>query len=140
MDELQFQSAIIKSVKGSGSGGMAFKSSNRFLIGVPDLYVSIPRCGTGFVECKIGDMPAKSDYVSIGVSPAQGAFMRKLRKANTIVGVMSALRTKKGLYVAIFDPEDLAAFMWKASTSAYVPVSKDVLYLVIRDYFNSHRI
>lgn len=51
MMEIQLQAELCKEAR--SQGGFAFKMSNRFLVGVPDLFCQIPSLRTTLLEIKI---------------------------------------------------------------------------------------
>lgn len=75
-NEVKHQTDIIKSVK--RDGGHAFKMSNRFLIGVPDLHVALHPFAPCVVEVKdLGVVVDKFDR-DLGVTEKQGEYLDKI--------------------------------------------------------------
>lgn len=99
MNELGYQKLIIDVVR--DAGGAAFKLSNRFLIGVPDLLVKLPRCEAALLEVKLNPFPKKSPTIRLAVTRPQELFLQKFRKAGMITGYVSILRdgTRFGIWV-----------------------------------------
>lgn len=89
MNELQFQTALCKEIR--TKGGFAMKMSHGFLAGVPDLFVSIPAVGNGFLECKLAEIPKKKPTVRVDVTPLQVDYLRRIRSAGTVTGLAVAL-------------------------------------------------
>lgn len=74
-DELKHQTDIVGSVK--RDGGNAFKMSNRFLIGVPDLAVALPPFAPCVIEVKdLGKVTDRFDR-QLEVTPKQFDHMEK---------------------------------------------------------------
>lgn len=106
MNELQAQKLIIDAVR--GEKGFAYKLSSRFMVGVPDLMVQYPSFTQGIrqldypttiVEVKIGDMPKRVTWVTLDITPKQGAFLRDFGNAGGCAIVVSFLRKDKQLHM-----------------------------------------
>lgn len=95
MNELEAQRLVIKSVR--VNGGYAFKLSNRFLVGIPDLLIQMPGRGTSLWEVKIRDYPKKESAFHIQVTPPQLKRLRDFYHAGGRGGVISFLRVVDGL-------------------------------------------
>jgi len=76
VDELKIQRDIILEVQ--KLGGFAFKMSNRFLVGVPDLFIKMPGYDTTIVEVKFVRAVANPKKIRLpGPSVPQANFMKK---------------------------------------------------------------
>ena len=64
--------------------GHAFKCSNRFLIGVPDISMITPGSPHVYNEVKKVTWPKKSATVPFEATPKQRSFLKKYRKAGGI--------------------------------------------------------
>lgn len=98
MKELEAQSLVIDAVR--SSGGFAFKMSNRFLIGIPDLLMQLPDFGTSLWEVKIADYPLAGYWARVYPTVKQQQKLREYEKAGGFCGVISFLRAKD-LHIAI---------------------------------------
>lgn len=99
MKEIDYQRLVIDVVK--DHGGFAFKSSNRFLVGVADLYVKVPEYPGVFLEAKLDKMPILKSTVSLDTTIKQRHFLRDAYEAGTPAGVISFIRGPKELGVTI---------------------------------------
>ena len=93
MNELGYQKFVIQQV--FAAGGFAWKSNNRFLIGVADLMVKLPGYPCCALEVKKNKMPVKKDSVVLDVTPLQTLFLRNCAMAGMPAGVLSFLTTSK---------------------------------------------
>lgn len=76
MNETDLQAKTIAAVK--EMGGEAHKMSNRFLVGVVDLFIKFPACPAWIVEAKYVRVASpRTASVKAEVSPPQGRFMSK---------------------------------------------------------------
>ena len=101
MKELNVQRELIEAV--IGADGAAHKLSNRFLTGVADLLIKLPRYPVCLLEVKIDEIGATT--TSIGLTPTmpQIMFLRKYHAAGVPTGVMSCLVQGKQFGTAIVD-------------------------------------
>lgn len=99
INELKAQKLMVDAV--NEGGGFAYKCSHRFLVGVPDLFIKVPGFEPVFAECKICDMPKKSDWVRCEPTPLQLKFLREVRDVGLIAIVVSFMREGKVLRAAI---------------------------------------
>lgn len=75
-NEIKHQTDIVKSVK--RDGGYAFKMSNRFLIGVPDLFVALPPFAPCVIEVKdLGEVVDEFDR-QLDVTEKQADYMENV--------------------------------------------------------------
>src|SRR5580692_714296 len=91
MNELDAQRLVVQAAK--SVGGYGFKLSNKFLIGIPDLLVQLPRQSTGLWEVKINDKPRVVEEVSLKLTPLQDKVLADFSAAGGFCGVISFLRT-----------------------------------------------
>lgn len=112
--ELRLQSLVVDAVR--GAGGVAFKLSNKFLVGIPDLFVYLPGLGSGIWEVKSADI-AKMDgwyaerlqrFVKVKLSGLQDKFLRDMSSKGGLCGVISFIESKTNDYVAVYSYETLA--------------------------------
>lgn len=96
MSELSLQRDVIESVE--ARGGFAKKLSNRFLIGVADLYVKLPRHPGVFIEVKDEKLPKKSDHVLLGLTPLQRRFLMDAHRAGDNAAVLSFIAAPNKLW------------------------------------------
>ncbi len=94
MDELTLQSMIIEAA--NDAGGRAHKMNNRFLIGVSDLLVKLPKWPAGFLEVKQRDWPSSDGRFLLDVTHPQQKFLRQFNAAGMPCGVASFLQTGTG--------------------------------------------
>lgn len=94
MNELQFQRHLIKAA--IDLGGHAFKMSNRFLVGVQDLFVKLPGQPSALIECKHYHWPVKSTVLKVEATPKQLHEIVKTRKAGQSSGICAIFETTKG--------------------------------------------
>lgn len=87
--EIKLQREIVEVVR--AAGGFAFKLSNRFLIGVPDLFVKLPWHSAAFYEVKLAKLPAatRKTEIELAVTPLQDKFLREAHAAGVRTGVIS---------------------------------------------------
>jgi len=100
MKELAFQSLIAKAAR--EVGGFAHKMSSRFLVGVPDLLLQLPSKYTGMWEVKIDDMPKMKSEITPAVTPLQLKWLREYINSDGVGGVISGVRSDKGLYIKVY--------------------------------------
>lgn len=93
MNELGYQHWVIQQVK--AAGGHAWKSNNRFLIGVADLMVKLPGYQCCTLEVKKNKLPVKKNSIVLDVTPLQSKFLRDCAAAGMPAGVLSFLTTPK---------------------------------------------
>lgn len=96
MNELAAQKLIIDAVRSVGGAG--WKLSNRFLVGVPDLLLCLPRQPIGVWEVKISDRK-KSDMLTLKITPLQEKTLNDLHNAGGYCGVISFLRDGSKLFM-----------------------------------------
>lgn len=114
--ELDLQKRIVDVVR--EHGGYAHKMSHRFLVGVVDLSVKLPRHPAMFLEVKKDDLPKKADHVDLNLTVPQMRFLRDYHNAGMITGAVSFLLDGPRLRVAVFSYPRLA------EVGKYIPVSE----------------
>jgi len=95
MNELNLQSMIIGVVNEKGHGH-AHKLSSRFLVGVVDLLVKLPKWPAGLLEVKQRDFPASDARFALDVTLPQQRFLRQFDAAGMPCGVASFLQAGTG--------------------------------------------
>lgn len=80
------------------AGGYAYKQSNRFLVGVLDLFVQLPPRPTVILEVKYEKSPRKDGRVKVDLSPHQIRNMNAINKAGGIAGWIILTRRGPGEY------------------------------------------
>lgn len=102
MSELDCQTLMVKSVR--QFKGFAFKLSNRFLKGVPDLYVKLPVQDPWFWEVKLRrtfwKYPNKG-YFKPDLTPLQHKFLKEHETAGGNSGVATFVRGQAELMVIL---------------------------------------
>ena len=103
MIETKFQSLLVKAA--IDAGGHAFKMSNRFLVGVPDLFVVLPGQPGCIIECKRDDWPTLgSTRIRAEATPKQASNIAKLRKAGQIAGLCVMVEMGDGSCLILAQP------------------------------------
>lgn len=95
MDELTLQQLIIDAVNDKGRG-RAHKMNNRFLVGVSDLLVKLPRWPAGFLEVKQRLYPSTDERFLLDVTHPQQRFLREFHDAGMPCGIASFLQEGSG--------------------------------------------
>lgn len=80
MSELRVQRQIIEAVR--FHGGVAFKQSNRFLAGLPDLFIKLPGLQAAMVEVKWSPKINRLRRVGVNLTPLQRKYLRDLRQVS----------------------------------------------------------
>lgn len=94
-NELHYQSLVVKAVK--LDGGFAFKSSNRFLAGVADLYVKLPNHPAAYWEVKLDAWPKKATTIKLDLTPLQKKFLHDNQAAGGSSGVIGFAKNEHRL-------------------------------------------
>lgn len=99
MDELQIQSLIVKSVKNDWYG-YGYKTNNKFVAGVPDLFLATPELGPFFLEVKL--------LHNFSITELQKINIRELRRCGVVAGIV-IINGDKGTYdiAATHNPDAL---------------------------------
>lgn len=125
----------------NGAGGFAFKSANRFLVGVSDLFVKLPYHSSLGVAPKIGipaggwievkqrtGFPRDDVRFNVGVTGPQKAFLKRNHDAGVPTGVLSFVQTGSGsgliLYAALHPYISCFNTEWGFRTSQHVLLGK----------------
>ena len=87
MKELDCQKLVVDAVR--EGGGFAFKMSNRFLVGIPDLFIHSPEYGTSLWEVKLRDAPKDMGGWCVYITAKQDQKLREYTKAGGFCGVIS---------------------------------------------------
>lgn len=96
-NELDVQSEFQKAVK--AGGGYAFKTSNRFLSGIPDMFVALPPWPVMLIEWKKIETPKrKGTLIEVALTPLQREKMKILGLAGAVCGWVLAVRGRAGYY------------------------------------------
>lgn len=125
MNELSYQKLFIQVVK--AHGGFAYKSGSKFLIGVSDIFFTLPEDAeyvsfgagewdtlkktyksgaSGFLECKLDSIPVRSStLIHLDTTVKQQEFLRNIEKGGARAGVISFIRNVKHVGVCIVRPE-----------------------------------
>lgn len=98
MRELQAQSLVVKAV--NERGGKAFKMSNRFLVGVVDLFVQMQRCPTYVYEVKLNKTKFNKDAIKVDLTKPQEKFIRGCIEAGGRAGTISFVQDGHDLWFA----------------------------------------
>lgn len=80
------------------AGGYAYKQSNRFLVGVLDLFVQLPTHPTVILEVKYENKYRADGSVKIELSPHQVRNMGNINKAGGVAGWIMLVRRGPGEY------------------------------------------
>ena len=118
MIETEMQQLIIDAVK--RRGGFAVKLSNRFLVGVVDLLVKLPRYPAGLLECKRYDYAGKEAVAEfdLAVTGPQQRFLRDADAAGMPCGVASFTQRRnfgvRSLGLAIYTLAQVEGFKYVA--------------------------
>lgn len=105
-NELRLQSLVVRAV--NSHGGFAFKLSNRFLVGVPDLLIHLPNTGTGIWEVKSCEMGKLREQFTLKVTPLQDKFLRVMSKAGGTCGVISFIEIGRDVFMAAYQYDIIA--------------------------------
>lgn len=105
VNELDIQGELRKAT--ITAGGYSFKMSNRFLIGVPDLFVQLPKFPTLILEVKfVAGKDVRADG-SIRAEPTlhQARYINDIRKAGGQAGWVVVTWVKVGVYAWRASPD-----------------------------------
>lgn len=139
MRELDYQRLLIKVIK--DHGGFAFKSSNRFLIGVADVFFTLPYINamnnqqSGFLEVKFNRLPARSTtLIRLDTTVKQRQFLNNVIQGGARGGVMSFVVGKGFFGVCIVPPETTELSIERHI--AYGKGKEDVTWRVLEEWLN----
>ena len=105
MTELAHQRKIIDDFKKAFPGAYGIKMSNRFLSGVPDLFLKAPGHDAMFVEMKVADYKKKGGFVNVGTTLLQRETMRSMERAGIRCEVWVVVVDASGTYMLRTPPE-----------------------------------
>lgn len=94
--EVDLQSELKDAV--IAAGGFAYKQSNRFLVGVLDLFTQLPGFPTVIIEVKYEKSPRKDGRVWVDLSPHQIRNMDGINRAGGVAGWVILTRRGPGEY------------------------------------------
>ena len=103
--ELDIQAHLVKAANAEGMH--AFKSNNRFLVGVADLsithtvkspYGKVCFQGTSYIEVKYVKTPSKKGVYQVGLTVPQRNFLRDNNQAGGCSGWLLVVALAKGVY------------------------------------------
>lgn len=126
MKELDVQKLIVDSVR--LGGGFSYKLAHRFLIGVPDLLVQLPKYGTSLWEVKVRDAN-RSGITAVQITPNQYNFLRDYTEAGGRCGLISVLRTPGELMIEVvpfgmLDSHPSVTVRYRAETKKHVVLKR----------------
>lgn len=99
MNELNFQKELIDAVEGYAGAG--HKMSHRFLVGVADLLIKLPRYPAVLIESKHSKLGPNSKVVRVEPTALQFKFLRYFRKAGMLTSIMSTIDQNKMFGVTV---------------------------------------
>lgn len=108
MNEREFQRCLVQ--ESERAGGYAFKMSNRFMVGVPDLFIKIPDFPVVLLECKMGrpvrnvHYPSSRFTSSTGVTAQQARHLKRAQQAGVAAGWAVCVPGESGnckIYVSV---------------------------------------
>lgn len=105
MEELDFQTDIVNSIK--AQGGYALKMANKFKVGIPDLLVILPDITPCFIECKhLGEVTDDFNR-AIPVTDRQRLELSRMNAGYgyLIAFVMVGLIYRKERYAVVVPPQ-----------------------------------
>jgi len=139
MNELSLQNRVIKVVRAS-QGGAAHKLSHRFLVGVPDLMVKVPKYPVMILEVKKDERPKVKEVVTLDVTVPQKRFLLQWAAAGVMCGVMSFLYQErpKRLWVYAASIKSVANRDMMTHVSQYTQLDDDLFLLSVIHNFGEH--
>lgn len=94
MKEVDLQKLAVDAV--NEHGGLAFKLSNRFLGGIPDLFVQLPGLPSALVEVKIARISKDRKVAHFDITPLQWKVMDQHVMAGGLACLLSFAKFEKG--------------------------------------------
>lgn len=145
MNELDLQNRVVKVVRTS-QGGAAHKLSHRFLVGVPDLMVKVPKYPVMILEVKKDERPKVKEVVTLDVTVPQKRFLLQWAAAGVMCGVMSFLYQvrPRRLWVCLKPITGLVKHNMVAGAaihvelSEYIQLDDDLFLLSVIHNFGEH--
>lgn len=98
MSELKFQTQLVDDIKRFNRKSFAFKLNNRFVSGLPDLFIKVPNYHPLFVETKVAVL-GRDGLVKIGTTPVQRAILRRMEEAGLRVAVWTLVTYGKDKFI-----------------------------------------
>jgi hypothetical protein len=95
MSELIFQKQIIDDAKEYDKRTFGLKMNNRFISGIPDIILKVPKYEVLFIEAKMIRVNSKG-IININTTDIQRAMMRLMARAGFRVEVWVAVSTSYG--------------------------------------------
>jgi len=98
--ELQYQTHLVKACK--GVGGFAFKLSNRFLGGIPDLFLQMPNFPSLMVEVKLWKTlpkPGSNRPIANGLTALQKQTLMQMHLAGSHCGWLAICQEGTSEYI-----------------------------------------
>lgn len=126
MIETECQKLLVDAVK--DGGGQALKLSNRFMIGVVDLFVKLPTCQPMLLEAKLHNLSARTlnaghHIGDVGCTKLQNDFLRDWGEAGMLTGVVSFIqesgRGVASLRMALYAYGDMLDRHWSVHTDEH---------------------
>jgi len=139
MNELSLQNRVVKVVRAS-RGGAAHKMSHRFLVGVPDLMVKVPKYPAMLLEVKKDERPKMKQTVTLDVTVPQKRFLLQWAGAGVMCGVMSFLYQvrPRRLWVQTMPIRRLIQNDLMMRLEDYVQLDDDLFLLSVIHNFGEH--
>lgn len=124
MRELDVQNLICKAV--NAKGGFAKKLSHRFLVGVPDLLVKMPKPPAALIEVKWREAPRDPAHkFTLEVTKPQELFLRDARRAGMVTGVCSAVSRRSALWLCFMTLGEALHADFTLDAAAHVAVGSN---------------
>lgn len=106
MDELQVQRELTRDA--SADGAFAFKANNRFLVGVPDLFLQYPDLPALWLEVKYERTMRRDGFARLDLTPKQRSFIVRMMAAGGRAAWLLVVRvSSRGDYLLAYgyDPD-----------------------------------
>lgn len=101
MNELSLQKELIEAVEQRAGAG--HKMSHRFLVGVADLLIKLPRHPAVLLENKHDRLGPRTAVVRVEPTVLQLRFLRYFKKAGMLCGVMSTIEQDEMFGVTVLE-------------------------------------
>ena len=123
MNELGYQRLILKAV--TEVGGCGWKLSNKFLVGIPDLVMSMPWFGTSFWEVKMAQMPKKiPGMVKWKCTKLQLDTLQKLNAAGARGGFIVIAKGDRCDYIALYRTQQIGDTIVRVPSHDFLPLER----------------
>lgn len=86
LNELREQRRLIEDIKAQDPQAMAWKCSNRFLAGVPDLRIAVPNQSAFWLEIKVEKWPSRGIELPVNLTALQRHWLKRAITAGEIAG------------------------------------------------------